>query len=258
MASAEKKIEITPNGPYLVSGNIPLDKQTTVSDGTGDLVEWKKVKEIKTQSEYALCRCGHSKSKPFCDGSHFRADFNGTETADNLLYLKKANKIRGTKVNLTDVESLCSGTGFCHRANSDTWALVRKSNDPKAKKLAIESACNCPSGRLVVWDKKVKDESGNGNENKNNKNKAKKNKNFEKAFLEKEEAIEPNFKSSISITEEPAKNVSGPIWVKGKIKIVSADGKTYETRNRVTLCRCGKSRNKPFCDGTHAEIGFTD
>ena len=52
--------------------------------------------------------------------------------------------------------------------------------------------------------------------------------------------------------------VSGPLWVRGGVPVVSADGYEYEVRNRVTLCRCGSSENKPFCDGSHASIGFTD
>ena len=58
--------------------------------------------------------------------------------------------------------------------------------------------------------------------------------------------------------EDPGIKVSGPIWVKGGIKIISSDNKTYEIRNRVTLCRCGQSKNKPFCDGTHAAIRYED
>ena len=52
--------------------------------------------------------------------------------------------------------------------------------------------------------------------------------------------------------EDTEKKVSGPIYVRGGIPVVSADGKTYEIRNRVTLCRCGRSDNKPFCNGSHA------
>jgi CDGSH-type Zn-finger protein len=46
--------------------------------------------------------------------------------------------------------------------------------------------------------------------------------------------------------------------VRGGIRIVSATGEVYEVRNRVTLCRCGSSRNKPFCDGTHVRTRFSD
>jgi hypothetical protein len=64
-------------------------------------------------------------------------------------------------------------------------------------------------------------------------------------------AIEPELEKSIELIEDPAIGVSGPIWVRGGIPIESADGNTYEIRNRVTLCRCGKSSNKPFCDSSH-------
>ena len=43
-----------------------------------------------------------------------------------------------------------------------------------------------------------------------------------------------------------------------ELEVESAEGERYETRNRVTLCRCGASANKPLCDGTHAEAGFRD
>jgi CDGSH-type Zn-finger protein len=72
------------------------------------------------------------------------------------------------------------------------------------------------------------------------------------------EPHEPDLRPSIGLVEDPAAGVSGPLWVKGGISIVSADGVEYEARNRVTLCRCGASQNKPFCDGTHASIGFDD
>jgi CDGSH-type Zn-finger protein len=50
---------------------------------------------------------------------------------------------------------------------------------------------------------------------------------------------------------------NGPLHVTGGITIKRSDGQPFETRNRVLLCRCGNSKNKPLCDGTHKEIGFT-
>jgi hypothetical protein len=70
--------------------------------------------------------------------------------------------------------------------------------------------------------------------------------------LETGEDIEPVFEPSIGLVEDTARGVSGPLWVRGGIPIVAADGETYEVRNRVTLCRCGRSSNKPYCDGAHA------
>ena len=77
-----------------------------------------------------------------------------------------------------------------------------------------------PSGRLVAWD----NETG--------------------------KPIEPKLEPSLGLIEDPVEQCSGPIWARG--------GHRYEVRNRVTLCRCGASKNKPFCDGTHAAIKFRD
>jgi hypothetical protein len=121
---------------------------------------------------------------------------------------------------MTDAEILCASARFCHRGG-DIWDLVPRSNEARARKTTIEDASDCPSGRLVVWDKKTG------------------------------EAIEPHLEPSIGLVEDPSKGVSGPIWVRGGIPIESADGTLYELRNRVTLCRCGKSSNKPFCDSSH-------
>ena len=56
----------------------------------------------------------------------------------------------------------------------------------------------------------------------------------------------------LALIEDTAKQLRGPIWVRGGIPVVAADGQTYEIRNRMTLRRCGRSANKPFCDGSHA------
>jgi CDGSH-type Zn-finger protein len=49
----------------------------------------------------------------------------------------------------------------------------------------------------------------------------------------------------------------GPLLVRGPVELVAADGTTIEHRRRtVALCRCGKSKLRPFCDGTHKQIGF--
>jgi CDGSH-type Zn-finger protein len=69
---------------------------------------------------------------------------------------------------------------------------------------------------------------------------------------------EPALAPQIGLVEDPKARVSGPLWVQGGIPVTGADGTTYPVRNRVTLCRCGKSSNKPFCDGAHIEAGFDD
>ena len=213
------KIKISKNGPYLVSGGIPLSEQVICIDSKGQCHGWREGKKYPLQKNYALCRCGHSQHQPFCDGMHIKVHFDGTETASRGPYLEQANAIDGPGLKLTDAQDFCASARFCHRAGG-TWKLTKQSDDAEAKQKAIEEACDCPSGRLVAWEKDGK-------------------------------AIEPKFEPSIGLVEDPQAGVMGPIWVRGGIPIESADGTIYEIRNRVTLCRCGKSANKPFCDGSH-------
>jgi CDGSH-type Zn-finger protein len=217
--SSKYKIKVTENGPYLVSGGVPLSEQTMWIDEEGQCHGWKETKKYPLQENYALCRCGCSANKPFCDGSHTKADFNGKETASHRPYLEQAEEIDGPGLKLTDVQNLCSSARFCHRGGG-TWTLAKQSGDPEARQMVIEEAADCPSGRLVVWDKNGK-------------------------------AIEPDFEPSIGLVRDVQAGKMGPLWVRGGIPIEGEDGKTYEIRNRVTLCRCGKSLNKPFCDGRH-------
>ncbi|MFZ2456081.1 MAG: CDGSH iron-sulfur domain-containing protein [Candidatus Altiarchaeia archaeon] len=224
---SEPKVQVTKNGPYLVSGGLPLNKEIIAGDERGDPVEWKNGQKYPDRDPYSLCRCGGSKNKPYCDGTHSKSGFDGTETASRKKYSEQAGEITGPELILNDAESFCAVGRFCHRKGG-TWDLAEKSGDPECKKTAIQEACDCPSGRLVACDKK----SG--------------------------KPIEHRFEKSISLVEDPIKGVSGPIWLKGGIFLESSDGTKYETRNRVTLCRCGRSANKPFCDGEHVNSGFND
>ena len=213
-------IKILKNGPYEVSGRVPLDKAIVVSGRDGIPEKWRKGAALRPEKNYHLCRCGHSANKPYCDGSHRKIKFNGTETASRRKYIEMAEPNKGPGLLLTDAESLCSVGLFCHRAG-DAWTLTEKSADKKARRTAVREACDCPSGRLVAWNIKTG------------------------------KPIEPALKPGISLVEDPYRKASGPLWVKGGIKIRSSKGGSYETRNRVTLCRCGRSVNKPFCDGSH-------
>jgi len=221
------KVLISKDGPYLVSGGLSLGKEIVIIGQDGQPETWQAGESYPRQENYALCRCGNSRNMPYCDGSHTTSGFDGTETASRKKYIERASMTTGPAVDLTDAQDLCAGARFCHKAGG-TWANVKKSDDPKARDVAVQSACNCPAGRLVAWDKTSRD------------------------------PIEPVFTPSISLTEDPQAKASGPIWLKGNIPFESADGYKYETRNRVTLCRCGRSGRKPYCDGTHVSIKFTD
>lgn len=227
---AEKKaprIKVTKDGPYLVSGGLPLDKVRMVIGSDGEPEKWAYGDIIPTPDNYALCRCGRSANKPFCDGSHAKTGFDGRETAARRSFLEMAEKNIGPGIDLYDVPCYCVLAMFCHRSG-DTWTLAEKSDDPENKRIAVEEAGDCPGGRLVAWDKALN------------------------------KPIEPRFTPGLSLIEDTKHYVSGPIWAKGGIPIEAADGYQYEVRNRATLCRCGCSKNKPFCDGAHVKSVFDD
>jgi len=189
--------------------------------------DWEESRTLEAGPEYELCRCGHSKNKPYCDGTHELVHFDGTETATRQPYARQAETIDGPTLALDDAEVLCAFARFCDPGGK-IWNLVGQSNDPAARKLAIREGMSCPGGRLVLHDKKAR------------------------------QTIEPDLPPSIGVVEDPALGVSGPLWVRGGIRVESEDGKPYEVRNRVALCRCGASVNKPFCNGSHASIQFHD
>jgi CDGSH-type Zn-finger protein len=218
---SDSKIKILKNGPYVVSGNVPLFPMTIKCGGNTDIpVEWLKGKNLQTSKIYSLCRCGQSNNKPFCDGTHAKVHFDGTETSGNKPFYRIVKEIDGPTLKLKDAEILCASARFCHRGG-DIWPQILKSDIPELRQNAMRNACDCPSGRLVVVDKEVNRE------------------------------VEPQLEKSIGLIEDPSKGVDGPFWVRGGIPVYSAEWELYEIRNRMTLCRCGKSANKPFCDSSH-------
>ena len=214
------QIKVMKNGPYIVSGNIPLYPMTIRCSKKNTPTEWVVGEKLRTPEKYLLCRCGNSSKKPFCDGSHLKVNFDGTEKSDNILFDEVAKEIDGPTLKLKDAELFCASARFCHRGG-DIWDVIHKTDELWARKNVVENSADCPSGRLVVVDK----ESG--------------------------KTIEPMLEESIGFINDPAMDTEGPIWVRGRIPVFSANGKMYEVRNRVTLCRCGKSMNKPFCDSSH-------
>src|SRR5258705_8826114 len=145
------KIEVTKDGPYLISGGLTLSEQWIVTNAVGDSLEYREGEKFPAQAQYALCRCGQSANKPFCDGSHAKVKFDGTETASHEPYLKQAGAIEGPTMLLTDQENLCAFARFCD-PKGRIWNLV-KQNSPEARQIVKHEAAHCPAGRLVIWDK---------------------------------------------------------------------------------------------------------
>lgn len=201
-------IECTPNGPYVVKGLSDL----RTSRGT----------PLPTATVVALCRCGGSAKKPFCDGTHTRNGFSGTREADAPA--PTPVDYRGAVVTIHDDRSICAHAGHCtdglpgvFKYGSEPWI------DPAGADVAavVATIRQCPSGAL-------------------------------RYSLETQEPAEPTANPSINVT------ANGPYAVVGDVTVVDDANRRTIRRARATLCRCGSSKNKPFCDGSHWSNGFTD
>ena len=119
-----------------------------------------------------------------------------------------------------DNEKYCAFARFCDGFGR-IWNLVRQ-GQPITDQLTVREAHLCPAGRLII----TKNQTG--------------------AVIESE--AEP----LILVIEDPQLKVSGPLGLRGNITVTDDNGKPYEKRRLQALCRCGKSKNTPFCDGSHA------
>jgi CDGSH-type Zn-finger protein len=151
-ANVSARVVISKDGPYLVTGSPPLSRQTIMTDSDGGSERWQEGETFAVAKNYALCRCGHSKNKPFCDGTHAEIGFDGTETANREPYSEQANVIDGPMMLLSDAESLCAFGRFCD-THGGVWNLVARTDEPTTRATVLRQAENCPAGRLVAWDK---------------------------------------------------------------------------------------------------------
>lgn len=230
--TSQAMISISKDGPYRIQGGITLNKKEVIYSEFDEALTWNKINVIQTPTNYALCRCGESRNKPFCDGSHTRINFDGTETADTCFTVERQQDIKPsnseeTTINVKSDSDLCSHMGFCFNRFGNLAQMMPSADDVRIQNQIIAMVERCPSGALT-YEINVDSESPND-------------------FLK----VEPDLPTTIDVITD------GPLWVTGEIHIERADGQPMEIRNRVTLCRCGHSKNKPFCDGTHNKIDFS-
>ena len=223
------RIEIKKDGPYFVFGSLPLGEE--VITPVRHHYEYAAGEQVTPPDaeEYHLCRCGRSDNAPFCDGSHVASGFDGSETALNVPYLQRLTGIVEGKTMVLLDDGRCAFARFCHRDDGDVWTLTTKDEDPHLRSEAIIAASECPAGRLVA----VSSDAGR-------------------------QVLEAEASPAVVILQDPEKGVSAGIAVRGPVQIVSADGENYEVRNRVDLCRCGESSNKPFCHASHVPAEYVD
>jgi CDGSH-type Zn-finger protein len=220
----EKRIVIVKNGPYIIHGSVPLVRKTQVVSEHGEPLTWKKEAALDTgEGEYRLCRCGLSAQHPFCDATHRSIGFDGSERAAEGPTTERQVPLGGTRIIVKKDTTLCIDSGFCGLRNVSLAQFLAVSNNTQARSLIIAMVERCPSGALTYH------------------------------FEEGEADIEPDLPQQIADTTEITSGgpIAGPLWVTGDIPVERSDGLPLETRNRVTLCNCGRSGNKPLCDGSH-------
>lgn len=220
------KITVTEGGPYVVSGGVPLVRKTQIVTEHGEPIAWQREGEIPAGDTYELCRCGHSAAKPFCDNSHSAIEWNDDETAaTNTTAERRVLYPGGKQIVVHRDYSLCAGAGFCGTRLTDIERMLAEGdpNDTHLRSQIIAMIERCPSGSFTYRLEGQADD------------------------------VEPDLPAQIAVTTEITEfgPIEGPLWVTGRIPVERADGQPFEVRNRVTLCRCGLSRHKPLCDGSH-------
>jgi CDGSH-type Zn-finger protein len=219
-----QRITVEKNGPYVVQGHVPLVRKTPIVSEHGEPLTWQKGETLPTGETYRLCRCGQSGNKPFCDDTHLRCGFDGTETAEtNTTAERRVIYKGGTGIVVRRDYALCMEAGFCGNRLTNVQKMVRRTDDTQVRAQVIAMIERCPSGSYTY-------------------------------SMEAEGAeVEPDLPQQVAVTVEITSDgpIAGPLWVTGRIPLERSDGQAFETRNRVTLCNCGRSKIKPLCDGSH-------
>jgi CDGSH-type Zn-finger protein len=212
-AGAEERnarTEIRPqlNGPYIIRN---LGKLTN-----------SKGETLNVRPVVALCRCGGSNIKPYCDGTHARIGFSSEKSPERAP--DRLDRYDGKEITVLDNRGTCCHFGNC---TDHLPEVFHHEGDPfvtadGAGADAIEQIVRqCPSGALgFIRDGKP----------------------YEGEEREAEIYV--------------AHNAS--YYVRGGIELEGGPMNAGASREHYALCRCGHSKNKPFCDGTHWWIKFQD
>jgi CDGSH-type Zn-finger protein len=214
------RVVATANGPYRVQGIDRIVWREAIKSDAGEPIAWREHDVVAdAEQEYWLCRCGQSANKPFCDGSHRRVGFQTDDVADPGPRSTRAKAYGSDEVGIDDDRALCVHAGFCGTKVTNAWKLAARDELTTADRTQLVAmAQHCPSGALLAHLGGVE--------------------------------LEPALPVEVVLMPD------GPLWVTGGVPVERSDGVELEPRNRITLCRCGASANKPLCDGSHSEAGF--
>jgi CDGSH-type Zn-finger protein len=213
-----------------MEGLIMTDEKPSIEPQKNGAYEVKNLENLKNYKRgphkaykvMILCRCGDSGRKPYCDGAHLKNGFTDEKEEDRQP--DKMDNYEGEKLTIHDNRGVCSHRGYC-TDNAPKVFLMNTEPwiDPDAQD-ADETAKvieTCPSGALSYTRDGV---------------------------LHKDYHREP----AITVTKD------GPYDVVGYVKFIDSAGNKPESKEHYALCRCGKSKNKPFCSGQHWYVDFKD
>lgn len=214
MSTEGPKIACLPNGPYYLLNDLAPRVIANIQKSTGD--------PCMTITGVALCRCGGSNNKPFCDGTHGKNGFSDKKLTDGALN-KRENYV-GKHITIHDNRGICAHAGYCTDHLSDVFKLNEEpwiDPDGAIAEDIINTIKKCPSGALSYT-------------------------------IDNIEHRDRDLPPMVTVTK------NGPYAVSGGIELVEQSFGDGASREHYTLCRCGGSKNKPFCDGTHWHLGFKD
>jgi len=207
--SSDKKPSIIPaqDGPYVVNGRVKFANQKG---------------PIEAKDKMALCRCGKSADKPYCDGTHSKIGFSSAKL-EGRVEDKRDNYV-GKNITIHDNRGICAHAGRCTDGLAAVFHLKEEPwihPDSASVDEIIKTIQKCPSGALSYSVDGVEHRDRPG---------------------EPSIFIAPN----------------GPYVVTGGPELLDTVRCEGASNEHFTLCRCGGSKNKPFCDGSHWYNKFTD
>jgi len=206
--------KITPaeNGPLIVE---------TPPDLTGSVDI-----DVSGKPKVALCRCGASANKPFCDGAHAKIGFDSTPDHSRLRNtpVDYSGTVEGVAVTVSYTPVLCTHAAQCQvRAaavfDPEQTPWIQPGNGTVTQILDVIAACPSGALRVAVGDQP------------------------------------PQHMTTGNIAIAVEKD--GPLHVSNVALDAEFNG-AGASRAKYSLCRCGLSKNKPFCDGTHHDAGWSD
>ena len=174
---------------------------------------------IRTEETFFLCRCGASQNKPFCDGTHKKIGFSGARVSESVPAIKE---YAGGQITIHDNRSVCAHAGYCTDRSPNVFRMKKEpwiEPDGDRADKTVATIKMCPSGALSY--------------------------SINRAAQQTESTM-----PCIRILKD------GPYFVTGGPQLIC--DRAPHIAERYTLCRCGASRNKPYCDGSHWNSGFKD